>query len=141
MTEKLEDFLSGERLDDVAIYVSAAATDDVGVLTAHGIETENGVVLVVPGERGRRAFSNATGLDPMAFAREAMRTEGAIDSDLASGTCPECGSDDLRLVFAFAEEQNEGVGGLYAEGDVVHAYARCGCGSAYSDRWVAGNDE
>jgi hypothetical protein len=28
------------------------------------------------------------------------------------------------------------VGGVYAEGDVVHAYAQCACGTAYSDRWV-----
>jgi hypothetical protein len=28
------------------------------------------------------------------------------------------------------------VGGLYAEGAVVHAYAHCECGTSYSDRWV-----
>lgn len=40
-------------------------------------------------------------------------------------------------MFAFAEEQNGEVGGLYAEGEVIHAYVACTCGQRYSDKWVA----
>jgi hypothetical protein len=45
-----------------------------------------------------------------------------------------------EFVFAFAEAQNEEVGGMYAEGDVIHAYAYCSCGTAYSDKWVADSE-
>jgi hypothetical protein len=44
----------------------------------------------------------------------------------------------LRFTFAFVEARNEEVGGIYAEGPVVHAYAACTCGETYSQRWVAG---
>ncbi|MFW6382849.1 MAG: DUF5807 family protein, partial [Haloferacaceae archaeon] len=66
-------------------------------------------------------------------------TEGLIDADLTGGTCPEeasGGEHTPRFVFAFAEERNEEVGGIYAEGDVIHAYAHCECGTSYSDKWV-----
>ncbi len=42
----------------------------------------------------------------------------------------------MKFIFSFAEAQNEEVGGIYEEGDVVHAYAKCTCGTTYSDRWV-----
>ena len=48
------------------------------------------------------------------------------------------GLHDTRFVFAFAEEQNEEVEGLYNEGDVIHAYVQCTCGTAYSEKWLAG---
>lgn len=135
---RLEEFLAGERPEDVVIYLDEDVVDDVGKLEAYGEDAGEGIVLVVPGESGRNAFSKVAGTDAMAFAKEAMDAEGEIDADLAGGTCPACGGDDLRYVFAFAEERNEEVGGLYAEGDVIHAYARCRCSSAFSDRWVAG---
>ncbi|ERH12855.1 MAG: hypothetical protein J07HB67_01881, partial [halophilic archaeon J07HB67] len=52
--------------------------------------------------------------------------------------CPAADGDghEVEFIFAFAEEENEGVGGLYAEGDVVHAYAHCGCGASYSHKWL-----
>lgn len=133
-----EEFLSGTRPDDVAIYLSRSVVDDIGQLAEYGEELEDGIVLVVPGESGRNAFSKVAGEDAMAFAKEAMDEEGAIDPDLTGGTCPACGANDVRYVFSFAEEQNDEVGGLYAEGDVIHAYAQCGCGTAFSNRWVAG---
>ena len=43
---------------------------------------------------------------------------------------------DVRFVFAFVEDQNDSVGGLYADGDVMHAYAACDCGTTYSEKWV-----
>jgi len=109
-----EAFLAGDRPDDVFIYLADDAVSGVDSLAAYG---------------------------PMEFAGRAMGTEGAADPDCTGGTCP---ADDgtapheARFVFAFAEEQNEAAGDIYAEGDVVHAYVSCSCGEAYSDKWVAG---
>jgi NADPH-dependent ferric siderophore reductase len=137
-----EQFLAGERPDDVAFFLHEAAVSGIDALAEQGERTAEGVVLVVDGEAGRRAFQSATGIDPMAFAQEAMGTEGAVDRDLTGGTCPDSGGTgdghEARLVFAFAEAQNEDVEGLYAEGDVVHAYVACECGQRYSEKWLAG---
>jgi hypothetical protein len=73
-------------------------------------------------------------MDAMEFAREAMETEGHVARDLSGGEAPDGG--DVQFVFAFAEARNEEVGGLYAEGDVIHAYAYSSEGTAFSDRWV-----
>jgi hypothetical protein len=134
-------FLAGERPDDVLMYFAEDAVSGIDALADLGERTERGVVLVVEGERGRSAFESATGLDPMAFAKDAMGTEGTVDTDCTGGTCPaaEAGGDHAaRYVFAFAEAQNEEAGGLYADGDVVHAYVACSCGETYADKWVAG---
>ena len=159
-----EAFLAGERTDDVVLYLAESAVDALETLARVGERVEGsdgdeaseggadgeggddadgggepGVVIVADGERGRNAFRSATGVDAMAFAQEAMEIEGLVDSDLTGGTCPdtpEGGDHGTRFIFAFAEAQNEAVGGIYAEGDVIHAYAQCACGVAYSDRWV-----
>lgn len=139
MTSDREEFLAGDRPDDVAIFIADDAIDDETKLEDYGERVADGTLLVVEGERGRNAFLAATGVDAMAFAKEAMGTEGEIARDLTDGTCPESDDEtghDLRFVFAFAEEQNEDIGGIYAEGDVIHAYARCDCGTAYSEKWV-----
>ena len=135
---KREQFLAGEQPDDVALYLSDAFVEGDG-LAQHGEQVENGVVLVVGGDQGRSVFKTATGMDAMGFAKQAMGTEGDIDRDLAGGTCPDCDADP-QFIFAFAEAQNEDVGGLYGEGDVIHAYAYCDCGTPYSDKWVAGKE-
>ena len=139
-------FLAGDRPDDVLMYFSESAVSGIDALADLGERVEDGVVLVVEGERGRGAFESATGLDPMAFAKDAMGTEGTVDPDCTGGTCPAAGGGDdalpgaheAKFVFAFAEEQNEEVGDLYAEGDVIHAYVACTCGETYSGKWVAG---
>ena len=168
MNRDREAFLAGERPDDVAIYVGDAAIDDPDRLAAYGERLDDGVLLVVDGDRGRNVFDSATGVDPMAFARQAMGTTGEIDRELRGGRCPEMvGADDreesdredgdredgdcqdtdspaaetddvhkLRYLFSFAEAQTDEVDGIYAEGDVIHAYAQCSCGVAYSDRWL-----
>jgi hypothetical protein len=135
----LQEFLAGERPEDVAFYLAESFVDDPAALADHGELVDGGVVVVVDGERGRSAFQSAAGVDPMQFSQAAMGTESHVDRDLTGGDCPEGDGDGhrVRFVFAFAEEQNEDVGDLYAEGDVVHAYARCDCGASYSDRWVA----
>lgn len=152
---KLEEFLAGERLDDVAIFVSDEHLDSSGQIASHGETVEKGVVLVVPGETGREAFASGTGKDAMEFAREAMEADGTITGKLDDGDCPasenaepesefgkqESSPNNLahhrpEFVFSFAEAQNESVGGLYSEGDVIHAYAQCTCGQAYADKWV-----
>lgn len=138
----LSEFLAGDLPDHVAIFLSDAAVDDAEALAAHGERVDGGVVLVVEGDRGRRVFRTATGLDVMALAGEATQNPGTVASDLAGGECPNATnapqSHAPRFVFSFVEAQNEEVGGLYAEGDVVHAYAACECGQAYADKWVAG---
>jgi len=158
MTDR-EQFLAGDRPDDVCFFLHEAAVSGIDALSDRGERTDEGVVLVVPGDAGPEAFQSATGIDPMAFAREAMDTEGEVRRDLTGGVCPECrgrdstgegneaadGTDDrgadgheARLLFAFAEERNEAAGGLYAEGDVIHAYVACECGARYSEKWLAG---
>ncbi len=139
MSEQRSSFLAGDSPDDVALYLADSYVD-AGRLESVGDRVEHGVVIVVDGERGRGAFQAATGVEAMSFARTAMQTEGTIDHDLTGGTCPEGDSDEdhgVQFIFAFAEEQNKDAGGLYAEGDVIHAYAHCTCGTAYSDRWLA----
>ena len=137
-----EEFLAGERPDDVLIFLSDEAVSDPGSLADHGETVEGGVVLVLPGEQARSAFQAATGIDPMGFARRAADTDGTVAPDLTGGECPAAAEGDAdhdaRFVFAFAEAENPDAGGLYAEGDVIHAYVSCACGQTYSDKWVAG---
>ncbi|MFB6281240.1 MAG: DUF5807 family protein [Haloferacaceae archaeon] len=138
----LAEFLNADRPDEVAFFLAEDELDDDGRLADRGIGADGGVVLVVPGDRGRRAFAAGTGTDAMTFAGEARRREGRIAPTLDGGECPDAadgGRHALRYLLAFAEERNESVGGIYAEGDVIHAYARCACGTAYSDRWVVGD--
>jgi hypothetical protein len=139
MSTQRAEFLAGERPSDVHIFLHESAVSDIEALAEHGERLDDGLVLVMDGERARGVFQRATGIDPMGFAREAMDTDGDVDADCAGGTCPEGDGEDHhpRFVFAFAEEQNEEVGGLYAEGPVIHAYVSCACGEAYSDKWVA----
>ena len=150
MTDAREEFLAGERPDDVALYLWDDYVSDER-LERYGERVEGGVLIVVDGESGRNAFEAATGMEAMAFAGTAMQTEGEVHGDLEGGVCPNAGggddgadddeSDDddehrAQFVFAFAEEANEEVGGIYAEGPVIHAYVQCTCGTAYSDRWT-----
>ncbi|MXV60745.1 hypothetical protein GS429_01390 [Natronorubrum sp. JWXQ-INN-674] len=139
MSNPREEFLAGERPEDVALFLADSYVSD-DRLERFGDRVEGGVLIVVDGESGRNAFQAATGTEAMQFAKSAMELEGIIDDDLAGGQCPEAPTDEdhaVQFVFAFAEEQNEDVGGIYAEGDVVHAYAKCACGTAYSDKWNA----
>ncbi|MUW14318.1 hypothetical protein GJ633_06335 [Halorubrum sp. CBA1125] len=155
----LDEFLAGERLDDVVFYLSDAYLDDDSRLREVGTETDGGVRLILDGETGRSAFEAGTGMGAMEFAKEAMGNQGRIDRTLDGGRCPFADdvaepldtadvdetpdADDVdhevRFVFAFAEGENPDVGGLYAEGDVVHAYAHCTCGESYSHKWVVGD--
>ena len=154
--DDLTAFLAGDRLDDVAIYVADTFFDGDHPLSTAGIAVDGGVVIVIPGETGREAFADSTGLDPMQFAKQAMDRTGEIDARLAGGDCPEAdtatggngdsetnGDDEtaddhhVEFIFAFAEAENEEVGGLYAEGDVIHAYAHCACGTDFSQKWLA----
>jgi hypothetical protein len=135
-------FLDGDRPEEVLLFFAESAVSDLGTLAEHGEAVPRGVALVLGAERGRSAFEGATGVDPMTLAGAAMDAEGAIDLETFEVDCPEV-EDDAdehapRFVFAFAEERNEEVGGIYAEGDVIHAYAVCECGGVYSERWVAG---
>ncbi|MFB6202014.1 MAG: DUF5807 family protein [Halorhabdus sp.] len=134
-------FLSGDRPDDVALFLHDEAVSNPGALDSYAESVPAGLVLVLPGEQGRSAFESAAGIDPMALAGEAMDTPGDIGRDLTDGTCPASDDDPevdhtVQFVFAFAQAQNEEVGGIYADGDVIHAYAVCACGERYSDKWV-----
>jgi hypothetical protein len=144
MNTSIDTFLDGEKPQHVAAYFARESLSDADTLAEQNYAEAagDGVRMVVPGDAGRAAFESATGTDPMDFAGEAMGTEGLITNGLTAGDCPaadEGGDHELRIVFAFAEEQNADVGGLYAEGDVIHAYAKCSCGEAYSEKWVAGD--
>ncbi|MDG5775552.1 DUF5807 family protein [Haloarculaceae archaeon H-GB2-1] len=139
MSDRAE-FLAGDRPDDVHIFLARHVVSNPDALAAqdYGEKVDGGIVLVLPGDEARGSFRNATGIDVMGFAQEAMGTEGDIDGECITATCPEAeGEEDhhTEFIFAFAEEQNEEVGGIYAEGDVIHAYASCSCGASYSDKW------
>jgi len=141
-----EEFLAGERLEDVCIYLDADAVSNPEALSAHAESVDGGLVLVMPGDRARSAFQQATGLDPMAFAGAAVERDGEVARDLTGAHCPDAGEDttaeagegghEPRFIFAFAEGENPEAGGLYAEGDVIHAYVSCSCGAKFSEKWV-----
>lgn len=151
-------FLAGERPEEVLVYLAESGVSDVETLAERGEDVPGGVLFVLDGDRGRRVAERAIGTDPMELASAAMDSTGEIDLERFVGTCPaaenpaptarsgptptDVGGEDhaLRYVFAFAEERNAEVGGIYAEGDVIHAYAVCECGAAYSDRWVANGE-
>lgn len=156
MADEYDAFVAGRRTDDVLIFLADDAglpgdPDDAGSAAAELGEAvpaeavralEGGAVAVVPGEAGRPSLSRATGVDAMAFAGDAMDVEGEVERTLTRGTCPSCGeTGHPRFLLAFAEPPNEDIGGLYAEGTVIHAYARCDCGADYSDRWVVDGDD
>lgn len=140
----LETFLAGQAPDYVAIVLADAVLDDPDALEAAAEPVDGGLALVLGGAAGRSVFQEVTGQDPMSFARAAGERDGHVARDLSGGDCPnaevEPDAHRLNLVFSFAEARNETVGGMYAEGPVVHAYAQCACGTRYSDRWVAGKD-
>jgi hypothetical protein len=135
-----EQFLAGERHDDILLFLHEDAVGAPEALESVSESVESGVVLVLPGDRGSETFEAVVGIDPMDFAGSAMDTDGDITADCTGGDCP-AGADEehgVKFVFAFSEAENPDVGGLYAEGDVVHAYAACECGTIYSDKWVVG---
>ncbi len=136
MHDTVAAFRAGERPEDVVIYLADTAVDDPDQLASYGHRVEDGILLVLSGETGRQVFQTATGQPAMTFAQRAMDPSGEIDPDLTSGSCPECGDGTVQILLAFFEPQNEAVGGRYADGDVIHAYAQCSCGTAYSRRWT-----
>jgi hypothetical protein len=135
-------FLDGERHDDVALFLTESYLDSEGKLPKMGETVDSGYVLVVPGDDGRQAFAAGTGMDAMEFARRAMESRGHVSRKLDGGECPVGDGEehDVEFIFAFSEAQNEEVGGLYARGEVIHAYAHCACGASYSDKWVVGEE-
>jgi hypothetical protein len=142
---KLDEFLAGDRHDDVALFLTDDYLDSDGKLSSLGEAVDDGYVLVVDGDDGRSAFSAGTGMDAMEFSRTAMEEDGHVHRDLGGGECPEADEEDgedhrVEFIFAFSEARNEEVGGLYARGEVVHAYAHCACGANYSDKWVVGEE-
>lgn len=137
----LETFLAGRAPDYVAIVLADAVLDDPDTLEAAAEPVDGGLALVLGGATGRSVFQQVTGQDPMAFARAAGDRDGRVARDLSGGDCPDAGAEAdahrPHLVLSFAEARNEAIGGLYAEGPVVHAYVQCACGTRYADRWVA----
>lgn len=138
MTSDRGAFLAGERPSDVHVYLHEETVSNPEALLDHGERLEDGIALVMDGERARRVFSRVADIDPMELAGQAMGTDGEVDPDCVGGTCP-AGTGEShrpRFVFAFAERQNPDAGGLYAEGNVLHAYVVCTCGETYSDKWL-----
>ena len=144
MDTQRQEFLAGERPEDVLIFLSEREVSDLDTLADHGERVSDGIVIVLDGEQGRNVFERMVGVEAMGFAGAAMDTDGTIAADCTDGECPSKHPDEpdadhqVRFLFSFAEEQNEEVGGIYASGDVIHAYVSCTCGTTYSDRWVVG---
>jgi hypothetical protein len=136
MYTEREEFLAGERPTDIHIFLHEDSVSNLDALEDHGERLSAGIALVLDGDEARSVFQRATGIDPMTLAQEAMKTDGEIDHDCADATCPEDGEHTPQFIFSFAEEQNEEVGGLYADGPVIHGYVACECGTRYSDKWV-----
>ena len=131
-----EEFLAGERPSDIHIFLHEDSVSNAQALEAHGERVGEGIVLVMDGDKARGVFQQATEIDPMALAQEAMKEDGSVREDCIAATCPE-GEDHVpKFIFAFAEEQNEEVGGIYADGPVIHTYVACDCGTRYSDKWA-----
>lgn len=141
MTDARTEFLAGDRLDDVVLFLAEGMVDAPDKLEQYGERTDDGLVLVMEGETGRSVFKKATQMDAMTFAGKAMGTTGTIARDLTDATCPKADEVEdehghtTRFVFAFVERQREEMDGLVADDDTVFAYAHCTCGAAYSDRW------
>ena len=77
--------------------------------------------------------------DADAVSDAAAETTDAANATNATDTAKTADANHaVRFLLAFAEAQNESVGGRYADGDVIHAYAHCACGARYADRWVVG---
>lgn len=133
-----EAFLAGACPGHVGIYLADETFTDQGSIESFGERVEDGVMLVVEGDRGRAAFEKAIGEDPMSFARSAGDRDGEVDPDLTGGSCPDGDGEahDAHVVFAFVQEQLDDAEGIYTEGDVMHAYVRCACGVEYSEKWL-----
>jgi len=136
MQSEREEFLAGERPTDIHIFLHEDSVSNLDALEQHGERLADGIALVLNGDQARGVFQRATGIDPMALAQEAMGTDGEIARDCADATCPDGDDHTPQFIFSFVEEQNEEVGGLYAEGAVIHGYVACECGTRYSDKWV-----
>lgn len=142
MDSQRQEFLSGERPEDVLIFLREDEISNLDSLADHSERVSDGIVIILDGEQGRSVFERMIGIEVMSFAGAAMDTEGTVSDSCTDGECPSKHPDEpdtdhqVRFLFAFAEEQNEEVGGRYANGDVIHAYAACTCGTTYSDRWV-----
>jgi hypothetical protein len=138
MSTQRDAFLAGERPEDVHIYLAEDAVSNLDALESHGERVDGGIALVMDGEEARSVFQRVTGIDPMGLAQDAMDTDGEITPDCIDATCPDGDGTEHtpQFIFSFAEDQNEEVGGIYADGDVIHAYVSCSCGKRYSDKWV-----
>lgn len=135
MSER-ESFLAGERPSDIHIFLHDESVSNIDALADHGERVEDGIALVMDGDQARTVFQESTGVDPMALAQEAMKRDGSVTENCISATCPDGSDHTPKFIFSFAEEQNEEVGGIYADGPVIHAYVACDCGTRYSDKWV-----
>lgn len=135
MSDSLTAFRDGKRPDDIAFYVADAIVDQPERLKSVGTAVGDGTIFVLPGSKGRDVFKQTTGEAAMEFAGQAMKHSGDIAATLDAGHCPACEQDAVELVLAFVEQAHPEVGGRYADGPVLHAYARCGCGEYYSDSW------
>lgn len=137
------EFLAGNRVEDVLLYLHDDVVGDPDALGGLATEVADGLVAVFPGEEGRAAFDRAVGVDPMELAGDAMGTGGRVERDCTGGVCPNDAPVDhpVTFLFAFAQARTEEAGGIYAAGDVIHAYAACDCGTTYADKWVAGADD
>ena len=60
-----EEFLAGDRPEDVFMYFADDAVSGIDALAGHGERVDDGVVLVVEGDSGRSAFQRDEDDNPM----------------------------------------------------------------------------
>lgn len=137
MSDRLAAFVRGDRPDDVAVYF-ADEYADTDSLANRGQRVDGGVAVVLAGAKGRHLFERITGLEAMAFARATGDRSGSIAAGLTAAQCPAGTGPDhgLQFLLAFVQPRTPEAGGRYAEGDVLHAYAACRCGTTFSETRV-----
>lgn len=133
-------FIAGEKPKHILLYhgIGAGKLPDQAAKLAHDIE--DGHVMVLPAAMAQEIADKVLIPDLSTFSERSRERGGAIESFLTAGTCPEAMDNGkghtLEQIFAFVQPKDELLGGIYAKGDVMHAYALCSCQTYYSDRWV-----
>ena len=133
-----DEFLAVNRHDDIVLFLSEHVVDEHSAIRDQALSVETGCVLTISGTRAQQIVESAIGMGPMAFAKKAMGTRVHVDRELKDAACPSGHTDhETEFILAFSEAENQAVGGLYAQGPVIHAYTQCSCGALAADKWVA----
>ncbi|WP_254280489.1 DUF5807 family protein [Haloarcula marina] len=136
-----EQFIAGNRPGHIMLFQHENATslpDDASKVAKNAAE---GKMIIQPAVMARDLIDKVLVPNISQFTELSQKRQGNIEPYLTSGDCPEANSNHdedhiIEQLFAFVQPKHNSLGGIYADGDVMHAYARCSCQVHYSDRWV-----